>query len=160
LSFAQVEKLLRNFLLFSAALLSFNIGANELATVLAPVYHLTPAKYHIEIFALGSLTVFLGSYLLSYKVIETIGKGITALDPFSGFAAQLGAGLCVYLFTSLGMPVSTTYCIVGAVIGIGLTKGIYTVKTQLVKKVALNLSLTPLLSFILGYTITLVFKFI
>jgi PiT family inorganic phosphate transporter len=155
LSFIQVEKLLRNFLLLSAALLSFNTGANELATVLGPVCYLIPKKYHIGIFALGSLTVFLGSYLLSYKVIETIGKGITALDPFSSFAAQLGAGLCVYLFTIFGMPVSTTYCIVGAVVGIGLTKGLSTVSFSLVKRILFNFFLAPFLSFSLTYFLTL-----
>ncbi len=53
-------------------------------------------------FFLGAFFVFLGAVLLSNRVIETVGKGITALDPYSGFAAQLGAGSCVLLFTFLG----------------------------------------------------------
>ncbi len=159
-SFTQVEKLLRNFLLLSAALISFNTGANELATVLGPVCYLIPQKYHIGIFALGSMAVFLGSYLLSYKVIETIGKGITSLDPFSGFTAQLGAGLCVYLFTILGMPVSTTYCIIGAIVGIGLTKGLSTVSLSLVKRIFLNFLLAPFLGFSLTCLLTILLNFL
>ncbi len=160
LAFIQIEKLLRNFLLLSAALLSFNTGANELATVLGPVCYIIPEKYHIEIFALGSLTVFLGSYLLSCRVIETIGKGITALDPFSGFIAQLGAGLSVYLFTTLGMPISTTYCIIGGIVGVGLTKGLSTVSFPLVKKIIFNFLLAPFLGFSLTYLLSLFLHFI
>jgi PiT family inorganic phosphate transporter len=81
-------------------------------------------------------------------VIETVGKGITALDPYSGFAAQLGAGSCVLLFTFLGMPISTTYCIIGGISGVGMVKGMKTVRIDLIKKMAINWVLAPSIAFL------------
>ncbi|MEJ5228035.1 inorganic phosphate transporter [Thermodesulfovibrio sp.] len=151
--FFQIEKLLRIFLLLSGALISYNTGANELATVLGPLMHLKLEIDKFIIFSLASLMVFSGAILLSHRVIETVGKGITTLDPYSGFAAQFGAGACVLFFTFLGMPISTTYCIIGGISGVGLTKGIKTVKFSLLRKIAMNFVLTPSLAFILGYLI-------
>jgi PiT family inorganic phosphate transporter len=88
---------------------------------------------------------------LSPRVIETVSRGITVLDPFSGFAAQFGAGTCVLLFTSLGMPVSTTYCIIGAITGVGILKGMGTVRFHLLKRILLAWILAPLVSFALGF---------
>jgi phosphate/sulfate permease len=146
----RVERTLRGLLMISGFLIAYNTGANELATVLAgPVYAglFTPLQASIG----GALLVFLGATLLSPRVIETVGKGITVLDPFSGFAAQFGAGTCVLLFTTLGMPVSTTYCIIGAITGVGVLKGVGTVRFHLLKKILLGWILAPLVSFPLGF---------
>ncbi len=151
LSFLKIERFLRFSLILSAGLISYNTGANELATVLGPVIHGGISIYLPLLFALASLIVFLGAFLLSYRVIETIGKGITSLDPFSGFAAQLGAGITILLFTLIGMPISTTYCIVGAISGVGLTKGLKTVKLNLIQKIVLNWFLAPFLAFGISY---------
>lgn len=160
-SFLKIERFLRISLILSAGLISYNTGANELATVLGPVIHSGVSINPFLIFSGASFMVFLGAFLLSYRVIETIGKGITSLDPFSGFAAQLGAGICILLFTLLGMPISTTYCIVGAISGVGLTKGLQIVKLGLIKKIALNWFLAPFLGFIISYLFsTLVIKYL
>lgn len=145
-SIFSIERLLRALLIGSGSLIAFNTGANELATILGPVVHAkVVGKY--EAFALGTAFVFIGAYFLSYRVVDTVGKGITALDPFSGFAAQLGAGTCVLLFTLLGMPISTTYCIIGAISGVGLVKGMGTVKKELLFKILRNWILGPALGF-------------
>lgn len=102
----------------------------------------------------GPFFVFLGAVLLSHRVIETIGKEITALDPYSGFAAQFGAGTCVLLFTSLGMPVSTTYCIIGGISGVGMLKGIRTVRFGLIRRMAISWVLTPLLASLICFAVT------
>lgn len=149
--FFQIEKFLRAFLIFSGMLISYNTGANELATVLGPLMHSGIEINKILLFSIASIMVFLGAILLSHRVIETVGKGLTTLDPYSGFAAQLGAGACVLFFTFLGMPISTTYCIIGGISGVGLTKGINTVKLELLKKIATNFVVTPSLAFLLGY---------
>lgn len=157
LPFLKLEKLLKIFLIVSAGLISYNTGANELATVLGPVIHAGIPLNLPLIFATASFMVFLGAFLLSYRVIETIGKGITSLDPFSGFVAQLGAGVCIFLFTLLGMPISTTYCIVGAISGVGLTKGLKTVRLSLIKKIIFNWFLAPLSAFLISYLFSLFF---
>jgi len=157
LSFFKIEKLLRGFLLLSGILISYNTGANELATVLGPVIHSTINIDKIFLFFISSLIVFLGAILLSHRVIETVGKGITTLDPYSGFAAQFGAGVCVLFFTFFGMPVSTTYCIIGGISGVGITKGVKTVKITLLRKIAINFVITPLIAFLISYGVLKLF---
>jgi len=152
-SFFQIEKILRILLLLSGFLISYNTGANELATVLGPVIHSNIGIDKIYLFLIGSLMVFMGAILLSHRVIETVGKGITTLDPFSGFAAQFGAECCVLFFTFLGMPISTTYCIIGRITGVGLTKGIKTVKLSILRKIALNFITAPSIAFIISYIV-------
>lgn len=147
----RVEYLLKSFLLLSASLISFNTGANELATVLGPLMYVGIQLNKPLIFCVSSFLIFLGACLLSYRVIETVGKGITALDPFSGFVAQFGAGICILMFTLIGMPISTTYSIIGGIIGVGLTKGLKTVKIELIKKIAINWIFSLSVSFTLGF---------
>jgi PiT family inorganic phosphate transporter len=146
----RIERMLRVLLLLSGGLIAYNTGANELATVLGPVVH-SGLSERIEASLGGSLLVFVGAYFISYRVVETVGKGITALDPYSGFAAQFGAGCCVLLFTFLGMPISTTYCIIGAISGVGLVKGVETVRAGLIKKILANWILAPSIAFVLCY---------
>lgn len=146
----RIERILRMLLLLSGGLIAYNTGANELATVLGPVIY-SGLSERLEASLAGSLLVFVGAYFISYRVVETVGRGITALDPYSGFAAQFGAGCCVLLFTFLGMPISTTYCIVGAISGVGLVKGTETVESRLLRKILFNWFLAPSLAFILCY---------
>jgi PiT family inorganic phosphate transporter len=152
LPFYRIERTLRVLLLVSGMLIAYNTGANELATILGPVIHSgligrTPASL------VGTLFLFLGAVILSHRVIETIGKGITTLDPFSGFAAQFGAGVCVLVFTFLGMPISTTYCIIGAISGVGMSKGMETVRIELIKKIIVNWVLAPSSAFLICFAI-------
>jgi phosphate/sulfate permease len=152
LSLFRIERILRNLLLLSGILISYNTGANELATILGPVIH-SGLIEKVWASLMGSLFVFLGAVILSHRVIETIGKGITTLDPYSGFAAQFGAGICVLFFTFLGMPISTTYCIIGGISGVGMSKGMETVKIELIKKILANWVLAPSLAFLISFTI-------
>jgi PiT family inorganic phosphate transporter len=157
LSLFNIERILKNLLLISGILIAYNTGANELATILGPVIY-SGLLGRIEASLLGSLFLFLGAFFLSYRVIETVGKGITALDPYSGFAAQFGAGTCVLLFTFLGMPISTTYCIIGSISGVGMVKGLKTVKIELIKKILLNWVLAPSLAFLICFAVMSILK--
>jgi phosphate/sulfate permease len=152
LSLFRIEKILRSLLLLSGILIAYNTGANELATILGPVIH-SGLIEKVRASLIGSLFVMLGAVILSHRVIETIGKGITTLDPYSGFAAQFGAGICVLFFSFLGMPVSTTYCIIGGISGVGMSKGMKTVKLDLIKKIMANWILSPSLAFIISFAI-------
>ncbi len=152
LSLFRIERILRSLLLFSGILIAYNTGANELATILGPVIH-SGLIEQMRASLIGSLFVFLGAVILSHRVIETIGKGITTLDPYSGFAAQFGAGMCVMFFTFLGMPISTTYCIIGGISGVGMSKGMKTVKLDLIKKIMANWVVAPSLAFLISFLI-------
>lgn len=152
LSIFRIERILRSLLLFSGILIAYNTGANELATILGPVIH-SGLMEQLRASLIGSIFVFLGAVILSHRVIETIGKGITTLDPYSGFAAQFGAGMCVMFFTFLGMPISTTYCIIGGISGVGMSKGMNTVKLDLIKKIMANWIIAPSLAFLISFLI-------
>jgi PiT family inorganic phosphate transporter len=150
----EIERYLRKLLLIAGMMIAYNTGANELATALGPIVYyglLTPVQAALA----GAFLIWLGAIMLSGRVIETVGKGITSLDAFSGFAAQFGAGVCVLIFTSLGMPVSTTYCVIGGIAGVGMLKGVGTVKTGLLKRILASWVLTPLTAFSVCYAIGL-----
>lgn len=149
----RIERILRILLVMSGILIAYNTGANELATVLGGSVHsglIDPLQASLG----GGLLVFLGAILLSARVIETVGKGITSLDPYSGFAGQFGAGISVMVFTSLGMPVSTTYCIIGGIVGVGMVKGLETVRFNLIRKMLISLVVTPVSAFLICFSIT------
>jgi len=146
----KAERYIRYLLLFSGSVIAYNTGANELATALGPVVYfglLTP----LQAAFIGAILLWIGAFTLSGRVVETIGKGITALDPFSGFAAQFGAGLSVLIFTTLGMPVSTTYCIIGSILGVGILKSTKTAKLSFLRKIFLSWAITPFVALVLGY---------
>jgi len=148
----KVERLLRILLLLNGIIIAYNTGANELATALGPIVYygiLTP----IQASVIGSALLWFGAFLLSGRVVETVGKGITSLDAFSGFCAQFSAGICVLMFTTLGMPVSTTYCIIGGIIGVGMLKGVKTIKFSLLKRIVLSWIATPLFTFTICYIV-------
>lgn len=142
----KVERILRMLLILNGILIAYNTGANELATALGPIVCygiLTP----LQAAMIGTVMLWLGAFMLSERVVETVGKGITSLDAFSGFSAQFSAGISVLIFTTLGMPVSTTYCIIGGIIGVGMLKGVGTIRFHLLRKIMLSWVVTPLLTF-------------
>ncbi|MCS7143708.1 MAG: anion permease [Archaeoglobaceae archaeon] len=151
----KVEKIVRYLMLSSALLIAYNMGANELATAIAPLVA-TDTEYYSKAL-LGALSVSAGAIALSKRIVETLCKGITSIDPKSGFSAQFGAGLSVYLFTILGMPVSTTYSLVGGISAIGFFKGFKTVKTRKLGEITLNWISAPLIAFILSFTMAKIF---
>jgi len=153
LSLLKVEKTIRVLLLSSGILISYNVGANEVATAIAPLV-VIDAEFGL-ISVLSAATVSLGALALSRKIAETLCKGITSVDPKTGFSAHFGAGLSVYIFTLLGMPVSTTYSLVGGISALGFFKGVRTVKINKIREILLNWISAPLLAFFFGYTSSL-----
>jgi len=149
----RIETILKSLLILCAIVIAYTTGANELATVLGGAVHgglFSPTAASCG----GALFVFLGALFLSPRVIETVGKGITTLDPYSGFAAQFGAATNVFIFTCLGMPVSTTFCIIGGIVGVGALKGMETVRFDLMRKMMLSWVAAPLLSFCICFIAT------
>jgi PiT family inorganic phosphate transporter len=154
-SLLKVERTIRILLLSSGILISYNMGANEVATAIAPLAAIDGELYLISV--LSAAAVSLGALALSRKIAETLCKGITSIDPKTGFSAHFGAGLSVYIFTLLGMPVSTTYSLVGGISALGFFKGVKTVKTKKIREIVLNWIAAPLLAFFFGYTSSLFF---
>jgi len=159
-SFLELDRILKVLLLLSAILIAYNTGANELATAIAPVVHSGSLSFPLAAI-FGVLMLWLGAFLLSQRVIETVCKGITTLDPKSGFSAHFGAGISVLIFTTLGMPISTTYCMIGSIASVGFAKSVRAVRTETLKKVILNFVTVPLFAFAATFSVsTVVFNFL
>jgi len=73
--------------------------------------------------AFGGVGIVIGLATYGYKVIEAVGRKITEITPTRGFAAAFGTATSVLVFSKLGMPISTTFVIVGAVMGVGFARG-------------------------------------
>ncbi|MDI6772595.1 MAG: inorganic phosphate transporter [bacterium] len=102
---------------------AYAMGANNVGNAMAP-YVAVGVIGASSGAALGGAAIALGVLTYSHRVIMVVGKQITALDPISALVATTATAITVHLFTQLGIPVSTSQAIVGAVVGVGLTKGI------------------------------------
>lgn len=142
------RSLLRLGYLTAGAFAAFGIGANSSAGVTALYYGpyglLTDGRMAA---AAGGAAIALGALTYSRRVMDTVGSGITHLAPTDGFlvvlamaAAVTGLGRC------LGIPVSTSESVVGAVIGAGLTKGVRAVDFSVLRRIALAWVCSPVMA--------------
>jgi PiT family inorganic phosphate transporter len=88
----------------------------------------------------GGIVVGLATY--GFKVMGTIGKKITELTPSRGFAAELGAATTVVLASATGLPISTTHTLVGAVLGVGLARGIGALNLRVISTIFMSWVIT------------------
>ena len=133
--FASVEKVFVPMMIFTACGMAFAHGSNDVANGVGPmaaVYGLVQSGGEIAqksplplwILALGGFGIVVGLATFGYRVMRTIGTRITELTPTRGFSATMAAAATVVLASRTGMPVSTTHIAVGAVMGVGLARGI------------------------------------
>jgi len=111
----------------------------------------------VWILLLGGVGIVIGLATYGYKVIATVGSGITQLTPSRGFAATLAAATTVVLASSTGLPISTTHTLVGAVLGVGLARGIAALNMQVIKTIFMSWIVTlpagALLSILFYFTL-------
>jgi PiT family inorganic phosphate transporter len=108
---------------------AYALGANHVGNAVAPfvgIGLLTPSAGA----ALGGLAIAAGVLTYSRNIIMLVGKQITALDPVSALVAVAASAATVHLFTELAIPVSTSQAMVGAIVGVGLTKGMVAVNSR------------------------------
>lgn len=132
--FASVERVFAVLMIFTACAMAFAHGSNDVANAVGPlaaVYGVVTTGAVASktvmpswILLLGGLGIVVGLATYGWKVIATIGRKITELTPSRGFAAELGAAATVVLASGTGLPISTTHTLVGAVLGVGLARGI------------------------------------
>ena len=133
--FASVEKVFVPMMLFTACGMAFAHGSNDVANGVGPlaaVYGLVQSGGEVAqrselplwILVLGGVGIVIGLATFGYRVMRTIGTKITELTPTRGFSATMAAAATVVLASRTGMPVSTTHIAVGAVMGVGLARGI------------------------------------
>ncbi|GKY96989.1 hypothetical protein MPSEU_000657800 [Mayamaea pseudoterrestris] len=129
----NAEGLFNYIQVFTACLNSFAHGANDVANTIAPmsavieIYQTgavnADATVQKWVLAFGGIAIILGLALYGYRVMKSLGYKLTKLSPSRGASAELGASLTVVTASFLGIPISSTQCIVGAVTGVGMFGG-------------------------------------
>jgi len=137
----RIEKIFSYLQIGSGAFTALNVGAIDIAASTAVLFYAF-GTIGTDIKLVGAVAMVFGILLVGGRVTRTIGKRITELVPTRGFSAQLSMGLAVYVFVSLGMPISPTQTLVGSVIGVGLARGTDTVKFDVIKHIATTWILT------------------
>ena len=131
-----VDKTFRVLQLGSAALYSLGHGGNDAQKTMGIIAGLLYAEGHLgsEFYVpfwvvISCQTVMaLGTYLGGWRIVRTMGSRITRLNPMQGFCAETGGALTLFLATWLGIPVSTTHTITGAIIGVGAARKVSAVR--------------------------------
>ena len=128
----SVNELFTIPLIFSAALLSFAHGANDVANAVGPLAAINDAVLHgvisqkagipLWVMLIGALGIGLGLMLYGPKLIRTVGTEITELDKMRAFSVAMAASITVIIASQLGLPVSSTHIAVGAVFGVGFLR--------------------------------------
>jgi len=147
--FASVEKIFTPMMIFSACSMAFAHGSNDVANGIGPLAAVASvissggeiaqkADLPLWILALGGGGIVLGLATLGYRVMRTIGTKITELTPTRGFSAELAAAATVVLASRTGLPVSTTHILVGAVIGVGLARGVGAIDLRVIGKIIVS----------------------
>ncbi|MEW5947087.1 MAG: inorganic phosphate transporter [bacterium] len=106
----------------------------------------------------GSLSICLGVVTYSMRVMLTVGQRLVALEPFTALVAVLSEALTVHFYAVVGVPVSTSQAIVGAVLGVGLLKGVKTVNVRVLVRILMGWLLTPAVSMLISCLLFLIFR--
>ncbi|MDX1366236.1 inorganic phosphate transporter [Pseudomonas sp.] len=152
--YASVEKVFAVLMIFTACSMAFAHGSNDVANAVGPLAavvgviqsggEMVGAKAALPawVLLLGAIGIVIGLATYGYKVIATIGKQITELTPSRGFAAELATATTVVGASAIGLPVSTTHTLVGAVLGVGLARGIGALNLGVIGKIFMSWLIT------------------
>jgi PiT family inorganic phosphate transporter len=121
---------------------AYSLGSNNVANVTG-VYVGSGLLSSGTAALIGGVSIAGGVLTYSEKVMKTVGKGIAPLDPFSALVCVLSTGFTLHLFTQIGVPVSSSQAVVGAVAGVGLVGGLRTVSGRMLAKIGAGWVLTP-----------------
>jgi phosphate/sulfate permease len=143
-----VEKIFVYLQILSACLIAFAHGANDVANAIGPIAAIlhtlkTQTLAHAShipswLLAFGGGGIVIGLATWGWRVIETIGEKITELTPTRGFSAEFGAATTILIASKLGMPISTTHALVGAVFGVGIARGLRALNLQTLKEIVIS----------------------
>jgi len=150
--FASVEKVFAVLMIFTACAMAFAHGSNDVANAVGPLAAVVSVVKSGAVGAqsvmpswillLGGVGIILGLATYGFKVMGTIGRKITELTPSRGFAAELGAAATVVLASGIGLPISTTHTLVGAVLGVGLARGIAALNMRVIGTIFMSWLIT------------------
>lgn len=151
--FASVERVFGVLMMFTACSMAFAHGSNDVANAIGPLAAITSivqsggavnatAVMPGWILLIGALGIVAGLTTYGWKVIATVGNKITELTPSRGFAATLAAATTVVFASATGLPISTTHTLVGAVLGVGLARGIAAIDLRVIGSIFLSWLIT------------------
>ncbi len=139
-------------MVFTACGMAFAHGSNDVANAVGPVAAIVSmvktgvvaqkSGLATWILLLGAIGIVLGLATYGWRVIRTVGKNITELTPSRGFAAELAAASTVVIASGTGIPISTTHTLVGAVLGVGIARGIGALNLRVVRNIMLSWIIT------------------
>ena len=145
----SVERVFGVLMIFTACSMAFAHGSNDVANAIGPLAAINSVISNNGIFEaesalpmwillLGGFGIVTGLAMWGHRVIKTIGKNITELTPSRGFAAEIAAATTVVIASGTGIPISTTHTLVGAVLGVGLARGIGALNLSVIGKIFLS----------------------
>jgi len=141
----NVEKIFAVLVIITSCTVAFAHGANDVANAIGPLAAVVsivkdnaiPTKVPVPmwVLCLGGGGIVLGLATFGYRVMRMVGTKVTEITPSRGVAADLGATATVLTCSKMGLPISTTHTLVGAIIGVGLARGITAVNRKVVKSI-------------------------
>ncbi len=167
--FTNVEKIFAVLMVFTACAMAFAHGSNDVANAIGPLAAVISivenagevgqkSALPVWVLILGGGGIVIGLVTYGHKVIATIGTNITKLTPSSGFAATLAAATTVVLASRTGLPISTTHTLVGAVLGVGLARGIAALNLNVIRTIFMSWIVTLPAGAILSIIIFFILK--
>ena len=172
--YASVEKVFTPMMVFTACAMAFAHGSNDVANGIGPLAAVVSIITSVQdgateivhqksalpvwILLLGGAGIVLGLMTMGYKVMQTIGTKITQLTPTRGYCATLAAAITVVLASKTGLPVSTTQIAVGAVIGVGLARGVGAIDLRVIGSIVMSWLVTLPAGAILSALFFFIFK--
>ena len=147
-----VERIFRKLQIVTSCYVAFAHGANDVANAIGPVAAIIPlattgvlgdtVEVPMWLLAIGGIGISLGCMTWGRRVMKTVGSRITSLTNTRGFSVDFGAATTVLIASKLGLPISTSHTVVGAVIGVGLARGLEAVDLSVIKKIIVSWILT------------------
>ena len=141
----EVEKIFIVLMIVTASAMAFAHGSNDVANAIGPVAAIISivetgeitqsSPVPIYVLLVGGVGIVVGLATFGARVIATVGSRITELTPSRGFAATLAAAATVVLASYTGLPISTTHTLVGAVLGVGLARGVEALDLSVVRNI-------------------------
>ena len=145
MSSLMVQTALGRLAILSSCYVAYSMGANNAGNAVGPIANLDLVHPKL-LLLIGGIAIAVGAATYGKKVADTVGKGITPLDLPSAFIAQFSSAFGLHFFSLLGIPVSTSSAIVGAVVGVGLSKGVKNIRKKTIITIFTGWVVTPCLA--------------
>ncbi len=165
--FTNVERVFAVLMVFTACAMAFAHGSNDVANAIGPVAAIVgvvqsggevaqKSALPLWVLVVGAVGIIAGLATYGFRVMAVVGERITELTPSRGFAATLAAAATVVVASGTGLPISTTHTLVGAVLGVGMARGIAAINMR----VAQNIFMSWIVTLPAGAILSMAFYFL